>query len=130
MFWSELIPCLLFLGLLFFVPKSPRWLMLKGRSEEAIEILNNIHGEAIAALEINEIEESLQGGHEFPFRDLLKKSAYSSPIKYFNQTAYSLHNSICLRSYLNYKLIRLIVSTCTLKNSLPANFPATNSRDN
>src|SRR5690606_21485696 len=29
MFWSELIPCFLFLILLFFVPKSPRWLLLK-----------------------------------------------------------------------------------------------------
>lgn len=28
MFWSELIPSCLFLILLFFVPKSPRWLAL------------------------------------------------------------------------------------------------------
>ena len=43
MFWSELIPCFLFLGLLLLVPKSPRWLMLKGRDGEALDILNKIH---------------------------------------------------------------------------------------
>jgi SP family xylose:H+ symportor-like MFS transporter len=74
MFWSELIPCLLFLILLFFVPKSPRWLMLKGQNEEAVEILTRIHGEAAAAIEIQEIKESLHGGHGLPFKDLLKKS--------------------------------------------------------
>src|SRR6056297_65148 len=39
MFWSEVIPCALFLLLLFFVPKSPRWLMLKGKKEEAEKVL-------------------------------------------------------------------------------------------
>ena len=28
MFWSELIPCFIFLFLLFLVPKSPRWLVM------------------------------------------------------------------------------------------------------
>jgi MFS transporter, SP family, xylose:H+ symportor len=60
MFWSELIPALLFLGLLFFVPKSPRWLMIKGREEEAENILVRIHGEEIATKEIEEIKESIQ----------------------------------------------------------------------
>ena len=35
MFWSELVPSTLFLVLLFFVPRSPRWLCLKGKSEES-----------------------------------------------------------------------------------------------
>ena len=35
MFWSELIPSSLFLLLLFLVPKSPRWLVIRGRVEEA-----------------------------------------------------------------------------------------------
>ena len=33
MFWSEMVPAGLFLILLFFVPKSPRWLMIKGKEE-------------------------------------------------------------------------------------------------
>lgn len=60
MFWSELIPAILFLSLLFLVPKSPRWLMLKGREEEAKNILIRIHGEEIANKEIVEIKENIQ----------------------------------------------------------------------
>ena len=39
MFWSELPVALLFLVMLFFVPHSPRWLAMKGRKEQAIEVL-------------------------------------------------------------------------------------------
>ena len=60
MFWSELIPALLFLILLFKVPKSPRWLMIKGKEEEAKNILTRIHGEEMANKEFAEIKESLQ----------------------------------------------------------------------
>lgn len=74
MFWSELIPCLLFLFLLFLVPKSPRWLMLKGREEEAKKVLDRVHGEELAKLEMAEIKESLHGEQGLPFSALLKKS--------------------------------------------------------
>ena len=42
MFWSELIPAMSFFVLLFFVPHSPRWLMLKSRNEEAKKVLISI----------------------------------------------------------------------------------------
>lgn len=60
MFWSELVPAGLFLLLLFFMPKSPRWLMLKGKEEDAENILTRIHGEAIARKEIEEIRNSIK----------------------------------------------------------------------
>ncbi|MCL4157723.1 UNVERIFIED_CONTAM: hypothetical protein GTU68_024730, partial [Idotea baltica] len=60
MFWSELVPSCLFLILLFFVPKSPRWLALKGDDESALQILNKIHGEEEAKNEIVEIKKSLE----------------------------------------------------------------------
>ena len=60
MFWSEMIPAGLFLILLFFVPKSPRWLMIKGKEEEAENILTRIHGEEIASKEIKEIRDSIK----------------------------------------------------------------------
>ena len=60
MFWSELVPAILFLVLLFFVPKSPRWLMIKGREEEAENILTRIHGAEIAAKEIKEIRDNIK----------------------------------------------------------------------
>ena len=60
MFWSELIPALLFFLLLFKVPRSPRWLMIKGKEEEAKNILTRIHGEEMANQEFVEIKESIQ----------------------------------------------------------------------
>ncbi|MBD0777198.1 sugar porter family MFS transporter [Maribacter sp. ANRC-HE7] len=60
MFWSEMIPAGIFLGLLFFVPKSPRWLMIKGKEEEAENILTRIHGEEIAVKEIKAIKDSIK----------------------------------------------------------------------
>ena len=59
MFWSELIPASAFLILLFFVPKSPRWLMIKGQEDEAKTILTQIHGKEIADKEFKEIQESI-----------------------------------------------------------------------
>ncbi len=60
MFWSELIPSVIFLVGLYFVPKSPRWLMTKGKEEEALNILTRIHGEETATKEIVEIRDSIQ----------------------------------------------------------------------
>ena len=76
MFWSELIPCVLFLGLLFLVPKSPRWLILKGCDGEALDILNKIHGEEAACAAVMDIKESLDGGKVLPFQDMFKKSVF------------------------------------------------------
>lgn len=61
MFWSELIPCFLFLFGLLFIPKSPRWLAMKGRNEEALSVLEQLHGKARAALEYAEIQQSIEG---------------------------------------------------------------------
>lgn len=60
MFWSELIPCSLFLILTFFIPRSPRWLVLVGKEEEALKVLNSLHNELTANAEIKEIKDSLQ----------------------------------------------------------------------
>lgn len=59
MFWSELIPSAAFLILLFFVPKSPRWLALKGLKSDAYRVLTRIHGAEIAESEMREIENSI-----------------------------------------------------------------------
>ncbi len=42
MFWSELIPALTFLLLLFSLPHSPRWLIMKNRDAEALKVLNKL----------------------------------------------------------------------------------------
>ncbi len=73
----ELIPALLYFMLLFFVPKSPRWLYLKGSFEEAKKVLVQIHGIERGTLEIKSIEENIdkdKNKSELKIKDLLKKS--------------------------------------------------------
>ena len=55
------IPGALFLFGLFFLPDSPRWLILKGRQEQARAVLLKLRGDhAIVSREAGEIEESLR----------------------------------------------------------------------
>jgi SP family xylose:H+ symportor-like MFS transporter len=42
MFWSEVIPAVIFFALLFSIPHSPRWLMLKGRDQKAQQVLSQL----------------------------------------------------------------------------------------
>ncbi|MFK5880346.1 MAG: sugar porter family MFS transporter [Flavobacteriaceae bacterium] len=77
MFWSELIPAGLFLVLLFFVPKSPRWLMMKGREEEAKVILTQIHGQKVADKEFVEIQESIHSDSKKEKISIFSKSMLS-----------------------------------------------------
>jgi len=76
MFWSELVPALLFFGLLFMVPKSPRWLMIKGKEEEAKNILTRIHGEEMAEKEFVEIKESIQKEGKVKKTSIFTKSLF------------------------------------------------------
>ena len=60
MFASEIIPALLFLVLLFFVPESPRFLVMKGKASEANVILEKLMGKDEAAKELVDIKESFK----------------------------------------------------------------------
>ena len=60
MFGSACIPITIFLFGLFFVPDTPRWLLLKGRVEEARNVLIKVGGSAHAEDQIREIEENLR----------------------------------------------------------------------
>ena len=59
MFASETIPSVLFIGLLLFVPDTPRWLVLKGRDAEAHKVLSRLTDPAEATIVVKEIEASL-----------------------------------------------------------------------
>jgi SP family xylose:H+ symportor-like MFS transporter len=59
MLGSEAIPAALFLVLLFGVPDTPRWLVLKGRANEALAVLKRLMPEAQATQTLAEIEGSL-----------------------------------------------------------------------
>ena len=53
------MPALLFLVSLFFAPESPRWLVQKGFSEQALVILGKINGSSAAGEELKTIEASI-----------------------------------------------------------------------
>lgn len=70
MFWSELIPAGLFFVLLFFIPHSPRWLMMVGRKEQARQVLAKVNvGETAVEQELLNIQKSLSGAQSgFSFK--------------------------------------------------------------
>ena len=59
MFASEGIPALLYGGLVLIVPESPRWLLMRGRTQRAQRVLERFHAPAAAALITDEISGSL-----------------------------------------------------------------------
>jgi len=59
MLGSEALPAGLFLLLLFGVPDTPRWLVLKGRTNDALAVLKRLMPEAQASQTLADIEGSL-----------------------------------------------------------------------
>jgi len=59
MFGVVAIPALIFLGFLFVVPESPRWLVKKGRQDEATDVLKKV-GAMNVEFEIDSIMNSLK----------------------------------------------------------------------
>lgn len=55
----ELVPAIAWLALLFTIPRSPRWLMLKGHKQEAHKVIERIFNQAQAQQLVREITASL-----------------------------------------------------------------------
>ncbi len=58
------IPAVLYFFLLYFIPQSPRWLVLKKRDDEAKKTLRSLGGEEYAEKVFNEIKESISNTSE------------------------------------------------------------------
>ena len=56
MFFSGAIPAGIFFILLFFVPETPRYLVMKGHDEKALKVLNKISGSGNASRILEEIK--------------------------------------------------------------------------
>ena len=72
MLGSETLPALLFLFIIFFIPESPKWLIIKGKPNEATAVLSRILG---SEDEINaevEATRSSSGEDKGSWSDLLK----------------------------------------------------------
>lgn len=72
MFWIELIPAVLFLVALMFIPESPRYLVMKKQNGLAKIVLTRLFGEHSAQEKFTQIEASLaEDKHEPKMSDLL-----------------------------------------------------------
>ncbi|MDP3912970.1 MAG: sugar porter family MFS transporter [Bacteroidota bacterium] len=72
--WMLLVmaaPAVLLFFSLFLVPESPRWLVARGRNDDALNVLVKTSGKEFAAAELKEIEETLKNQEESTFSDLL-----------------------------------------------------------
>jgi sugar porter (SP) family MFS transporter len=59
MLGMETVPAVSFFILILFIPKSPRWLVVKGQTDQARKVLTRLVGTEQAKHEINEIEDTL-----------------------------------------------------------------------
>jgi len=64
MFASEALPALLFFALMLFVPESPRYLVLRGKTEQARTLLTRINGGTAAEAELAAIRDTVAGKAE------------------------------------------------------------------
>ena len=73
MLGSETLPALLFFFIIFFIPESPKWLIVNGKTEKASKILAKIYNtEEEIANEIQVTNTSLKGETKGKWSDLLK----------------------------------------------------------
>lgn len=80
MYLAQAVPAVIFLVALFFIPESPRYLVSKGRSEEARKVLTSLFGQAEADRKVGEIEASFSKDHRPSFRDIAAPGTLFRPI--------------------------------------------------
>ena len=73
MLGSETLPALLFFFIIFFIPESPKWLIVNGKLDKASLVLNKIYSTPNEVKEEIEVtRSSLQGETKGKWADLLK----------------------------------------------------------
>lgn len=72
MLGMEALPALLFFIVLFLIPESPRWLLVKGQEARASVILKKIYGEKEAAVQVNNVKNLIAVETESNWRMLFR----------------------------------------------------------
>ncbi|MBR5906241.1 MAG: sugar porter family MFS transporter [Bacteroidales bacterium] len=79
MLGSETIPDILFLVVIFFIPESPRWLIVKGREDKAMVILQRIYGnEDDAREQLEATRASIAGEVKSEWKTLLEPGIFKA----------------------------------------------------
>ncbi len=73
MFWAMMIPADIFFVCTFFIPESPRWLIMKGRTSEALDILQRIGGQEYAQTECAATSSSIASEPHARFSELFQR---------------------------------------------------------
>lgn len=68
----ESVPAIFFLVCLFFVPESPRWLVVRGRVQEAERVLSKWMGREELVRQVEEIRRAHSAEEQMAFRVLLR----------------------------------------------------------
>ena len=79
MLGCETIPDLIFLLVIFFIPESPRWLIVKGQDNKALGILERIYGEADGARTgLAETKASIEGEVKTEWKAILEPGIFKA----------------------------------------------------
>ena len=72
MLGSETLPALLFFFVIFFIPESPKWLIVKGKMDKAAAVLNKVYAQPQEVEEEITVTKESLGGDKGSWADLLK----------------------------------------------------------
>ncbi|AGH42291.1 sugar porter family MFS transporter [Paraglaciecola psychrophila] len=72
MFWVELVPAVIFFLSLLTIPESPRFLVIKGKRQKALDTLTKLYGANQAKFTLSDIEQSIASeSHQPKLSDLV-----------------------------------------------------------
>lgn len=80
MYLLQAVPAVVFLAALFFIPESPRFLVARGRHEDARGVLARLFGAAVAEAKLAEIRGSFAADHRPRLRDVTAPGTGLRPI--------------------------------------------------
>lgn len=81
MLGAETLPALMFFLIIFLIPESPRWLLVKGQESKAVSIFSKIYNNTLViAHQINETKSMLQSERKSDWKILLTPGIFRAVI--------------------------------------------------